>query len=225
MTMVAVTEGYRMWAPTYSEETAISSLENDAVKALTPTLAGRRLLDAGCGTGRRLRSAGAAIAIGVEPVPEMVAAGVAVDGPLRDVEIVTGDVRHIPMPSRAFDVVWCRLVLGHLPSIGEAYAELARVADCGATVVVSDFHAAAVEAGHRRSFRAGAKVIELEHYVHRAEDHIEAASVAGLVFRDMRESAIGPDVRSFYERAGKIGEYARHAGLPVVLTLSFRRER
>src|SRR4051794_41817696 len=81
MTMLAVTEGYRMWAPTYSEETAISSLENDAVKGLTPPLAGRRLLDAGCGTGRRLRSAGAAIAIGIEPVPEMVAAGVAVEGP------------------------------------------------------------------------------------------------------------------------------------------------
>ena len=41
----------------------------------TPPLAGLRLLDAGCWTGRRLRRTAAALAVGVDVSPEMLDAG------------------------------------------------------------------------------------------------------------------------------------------------------
>lgn len=217
-------DGYRLWAPSYSDETAISQLEDRLVSAITPPLGGLRLLDAGCGTGRRLRGAGAGKAVGLDVSSEMLAAGLAQDGPLAGTDLVVGDVRAMPFPARGFDVVWCRLVLGHLARIDEAYAELGRVADLGATVIVSDFHPAAHDAGHRRSFRAGGEVIELEHHVHRPEHHVDAARHAGLVLSQVREAVIGNDVQSFYESAGMGGVYPHHVGLPVVLALSFRRE-
>ena len=170
-----------------------------------------------------MRGTGAAVAIGLEPSGEMVAAGIASHGPLADAEIIAGDVRSMPFPDQAFDTVWCRLVLGHLPQIEQAYAELGRVADAGGTVVVSDFHPAAYAAGHRRTFRADGHVIEIEHFVHCIELHVEAAGAAGLSLLASREAAIGADVRAFYEQAGVAGLYARHAGLPVVLALSFRK--
>ena len=225
MRALKVDEGYRLWAPSYSDETAISFLEDRLVRAMTPPLGGLRLLDAGCGTARRLRGAVAAHAVGLEPSREMLAAGVAADGPLSDVAVAVADVRDIPFPARAFDVVWCRLVLGHLPRIDRAYAELARVADHGATIIVSDFHPAAVEAGHRRSFRSGGGSFEIEHYVHRHENHIEAARAAGLRLSEIRDCAIGHDVRSFYEKAGRLAAYPAHVGLPVVLALAFRKPR
>ena len=67
MTALAAAEAYRLWAPSYSEETAISFLEDKLVTAMTPPLRGLSLLDAGCGTGRRLRQSDAARAIGLEP--------------------------------------------------------------------------------------------------------------------------------------------------------------
>jgi malonyl-CoA O-methyltransferase len=109
--------------------------------------------------------------------------------------------------------------------IDVAYAEFARVADDGATVIVSDFHPAAVDAGHRRAFRVGAERYELQHYVHRPNDHISAARAAGLGLREIRDATIGSDVRSFYEGAGRLEAYSDHFGLPVVLALSFRKER
>ena len=225
MRPLSADEGYRLWAPTYSDETPISFLEDKLVNAMTPPLAGLRLLDAGCGTGRRLRGSGARFATGLEPSREMITAGLAAEGSLTGVELVVGDVRHIPLADKSFDVIWCRLVLGHLPALGEAYAEIARVADFGAAIIVSDFHPAAVDAGHRRSFRVGGGRFELEHHVHRPEDHIEAARSVGLGVREIRDAAIGSDVRSFYESAGRMDVYPDHFGLPVVLAISFRKER
>ena len=225
MNALAASEAYPLWAPTYSDETAISFLEDRLVRVLTPPLAGRRLLDAGCGTGRRIRGTNAAAAVGLEPCREMLAAGIAADGPPTGVDLVVGDMRDMPLQSGAFDVVWCRLVLGHLPEIRRAYEELARVAGAGATVIVSDFHAVAAEAGHRRSFRVDDELIEIEHYVHSWADHVDAAREAGLALEDMREAAIGNDVRPFYEDAGRLDSYPQHVGLPVVLALSFRKVR
>ena len=225
MSALAVREAYRQWAPSYSEETAISWLENQLVSDMTPPLGGLRLLDAGCGTGRRIEGAPAATRVGLDVSPEMLAAGIGGKAPCPHVQTLVGDVRDIPLELRSFDVVWCRLVLGHLPTIVAAYSELARVADDGAAVIVSDFHPAAVEAGHRRTFSTGSDPIEVEHYVHQVADHLAAARRVGLELTDRRDALIGEDVRPFYERAGKQGAYRDHVGLPVVLALAFRKGR
>lgn len=222
MTALPARDAYRLWAPTYVAETAITALECGLVDALTPPLAGLRLLDAGCGTGRRLQGAGAATAVGVDLSPEMLAAGNPQDDP--SVMLLEGDVRALPLIDSAFDVTWCRLVIGHLPDSTPAYAELARVTATGGTLVVSDFHPRAHQAGHRRTFRSDGVLHEVEHYVHTLPDHRAAATAVGLRLTEIREAPIGPAVRDYYERAGRLALYDEHVGLPVVLALAFRRE-
>jgi len=217
-------EAYRLWAPAYSAETAISLLEDRLVARLTPPLSRLRLLDAGCGTGRRLRAAGAASAVGVDISPAMIEAGAA-EIPLPHMHMMLGDIRALPVPDRAFDVVWCRLAIGHVADCGSVYAELARVADRGATVIVSDFHPDAYRAGHRRTFRHDEAIVEIEHHVHDVATHLAAAREAGLEEPVVREATVGPAVRSFYDEAGKSDLYQDHLGLPVVLALGFRRSR
>jgi malonyl-CoA O-methyltransferase len=222
--VLSARDGYRLWAPSYAHETAISHLDSRLVDALTPPLDGLRLLDAGCGTGRRLIGTGADLAVGVDLSPEMLDAGIGRGEPAPGVRTIVGDVRTMPLPDRGFDMLWCRLVIGHLPACAPVYAELARVADRGATVIVTDFHAAAYQAGHRRTFRDGAIVQEVEHHVHTEQAQLAAARAAGLHPVAVREAVIGPDVFPFYEKAGRAALYHEHAGLPVVLALAFRRE-
>lgn len=224
MSVLAARDAYRLWAPTYADENAITSLEQAIVAAMTPPLAGLRLLDAGCGTGRRLRGCGAASAVGVDLCPEMLDAGDEGEGCPADVRTMVGDVRALPLPDRGFDVIWCRLMIGHLPECRRAYAELSRVAEAGAWVIVTDFHPAAYAAGHRRTFRHQGVVHEVEHHVHQMSDHLVAARCAGLRLVEMREARIGPDVRHFYENAGRHALYEEHLSLPVVSALAFRRE-
>ena len=219
MAMLSAREAYRLWAPSYADETAISFLEAELAADLTPPLQGARLLDAGCGTGRRLQGTGASVAIGVDLCPEMLAAGAG-----GDFDTLVADVRDLPLPSAAFDVLWCRLVIGHLPDPAPVYAELGRVADAGARLVVTDFHPAAHAAGHRRSFRHDGEVHEIEHHVHDLAAHLVAARAAGWRLTEKREALIGPEVLSFYENAGRTALHARHLGLPVVLGLAFVKE-
>jgi malonyl-CoA O-methyltransferase len=211
-------DAYRLWAPTYGDENAVSWLEDRLVAEMTPPLSGLRLLDAGCGTGRRLRGTGAARAVGIDLSPEMLEAGGG-DGAL-----LVGDLRALPLADRAFDLIWCRLAIGHVADCRPVYSELARVASENARLIVTDFHPQAYAAGHRRSFRDRDGVVrEVEHHVHERADHLAAASAAGCHLIDMRAATIGPEVRRFYDEAGRGALYAQHAGLPVVLALAFSR--
>ena len=217
-------DAYRLWAPSYEAETAISFVDDRLVAALTPPLHGLRLLDAGCGTGRRLRTVdGAALAAGADLTWEMLAAGASADGKSGAL-LAAADVRALPFASAGFDVVWCRLVVGHLPDPVPAYAELGRVCAPGGTVVVTDFHPDAARAGHTRAFRApDGRVHDVEHHVHTVEDHVAAASAAGLELAEHRDGTIDDELEEFFARAGMMGRFAADYGLAVVLALSFRR--
>jgi malonyl-CoA O-methyltransferase len=220
---LAPLDAYRRWAPTYERETAITHLEDRLVAGMTPELSGRRLLDVGCGTGRRLRGTGAAEAVGVEPCREMIAAGAQAGPWPPEVRVLIGDVRALPLAPRAFDLVWCRLVLGHLIELHLAYAELARVTAPGGVVIVTDFHAAAHAAGHRRTFRDAAGVHEIVHHVHDIDAHRDAALEAGLALTEVATGPVGRRVRPFYEAAGRLADYDAQYGLPLVLALGFRK--
>ncbi len=218
MSALPAREAYRLWAPTYASETAVSFLENRLVEELGPSAAGRRLLDAGCGIARRLASAPAALAVGVDLTPEMLAHASGAPN------VAAASVTSLPFGDGEFDLVWCRLVLGHLSGISDAYREVARVCAPGGSVIVTDFHAEAVAAGHRRTFRdTQGDVREVEHHVHLADDHVRTAGEAGLALVDHRTGLVGPAVRQFYATAGRLDAYQSQLGLPIVLALAFRK--
>ncbi|HUM02716.1 MAG TPA: class I SAM-dependent methyltransferase [Thermoanaerobaculia bacterium] len=216
---------YRLWAESYDEENPLTTLDHRAAALLTPPLAGRTLLDAACGTARRLAfggSAGPRLAAGVDLVFEMLRRG-RTDRARRQTT-AAGDLRALPLRSSRFDVVWCRLAAGHLPRIAPLYRELARVLAPGGRAIVTDFHPAAVAAGHRRLFRdTSGKSHLVAHVVHEPEAHERAAAAEGLLLESRIDLPIGEEVRVFFERAGALYWYERDRGLPLLLALRFRR--
>ena len=223
MTVLNPAEGYARWAATYERETIVSQLDEQLVAALTPPLVGLRLLDIGCGTGRRMVAADAGSAAGVEPSWEMIAAGAASCLGRPELTVLQGHADDLPVAGQSFDVAWCRLVLGHVAELGPVYAEMARALLPGGTAIVSDFHPEAHAHGHRRTFRSDAGVWEIENHPHALADHIVAAEDAGLVLVDVAEATVGPVVRHFYANAGRLDLYKQHIGLPLVFALRFQR--
>jgi malonyl-CoA O-methyltransferase len=213
-------EAYRLWAPAYDAETAVSFLENRVVKELMGDAPVGSLIDVGCGRGRRMRESGASFAVGVDITAEMFDAA----APAERARLLVADLRALPVADGTFDVVWCRLVIGHVRDPAAALAELGRVCRPGGTVIVSDFHPAAVAAGHRRTFAdlLGA-VHEIEHHVHPPEVQVALAVSAGLFPAGRRDGVVGPAIRSFYAAAERLDVYEVQRGLPLVLALRFRR--
>ena len=205
-------EAYRLWAPSYAAETPTSFLDDELARVMLHDLPQTRLLDAGCGIGRRIADIPGAI--GIDASPEMLAAGGARN-------VMTGDVRSMPLASESFDMVWCRLVLGHISDPLRAYRELARVCMPGGYVFVTDFHPDAVAAGHRRTFtdQAG-NVHEIEHYVH--GNHAHLAEAAGLSLVAHKDGAIGPSIRDFYLRGIGLKALKKDTGLKLVAAFLFR---
>ena len=89
-------------APNYDVENPVTALDQIAVDQLTPPLTDRTLLDAGCGTGRRLPSpsdTGLRLAVGVDLVREMLLANR--DSAALRRAVLTGDVRAPTDPLQA----------------------------------------------------------------------------------------------------------------------------
>jgi malonyl-CoA O-methyltransferase len=217
MNVLSPREAYRLWAPTYAAETAISFLDEQLAGALSPPLRGLRLLDAGCGVGRRLNRAGASPAVGIDLSFEMLSAG-------RAETVAAADICALPFAAGQFDLIWCRLVLGHLPDADAAYSEMERVCAPGGHLFVTDFHADAVAVGHQRSFRDSNGVVHIvEHHMHDADAHKKAAELAGFELVEQQDGIIDEPVRSFYERSGRAVAYEKDKGLSVVAAFLFQR--
>jgi malonyl-CoA O-methyltransferase len=210
MSALNARDAYDLWAPSYHNETAVSHLENMLVGGMTPP---GRTLDVGCGSARRL------------PTDDSVGADLSFNM-LRharaSARLICADARALPFADASFDVVWCRLVLGHLPDLSLAYHELARVAR--RTVIVTDFHPSAAQAGHERTFRdAGNNLHAIEHYIHDVGAHASAALRSGLRIGEQRDGCVGPDVQPFYDAANRSDMYHAQIGLPLVLAMRLER--
>jgi malonyl-CoA O-methyltransferase len=167
-------------------------IEHRAVLDLLPPVAGRRVLDLACGSGRYLRvlaELGASKAIGCDASPEMLRRTRDSGRP-----VVQGDLRRLPFVDAAFDVVVCGLAVGDVADLPTVVAEMARVLAPAGVAVWSDLHPAGAASGWKRTFRArDGRLYAVRHHVHRVDDHVAACGAAGLVVDRMVEPVVDFD--------------------------------
>ncbi len=107
---------------------------------------GETVLDVGCGTGSLLIEAARQMGSGermhgVEPSPEMLAHARRKAKPfIAESNLVQGSGDHIPFPDVSFDVVFCTMVLHHLPAAMQvaAIGEMCRVVRPGGRMIIVD---------------------------------------------------------------------------------------
>jgi malonyl-CoA O-methyltransferase len=186
------TVAYRLWAPTYPPvaHTPLMRLEERAVRALLPDLQRAIVVDVGCGTGRYLelaRVSGAAQLAGIDPSAAMLDR---VRVP--SARLVRAGVEALPLRSAIADVTICALTLGHVQSLGRAFAELARITRPGGLLICSELHPIGATLGWRRTFTAEGQRFAVRDAGHSLEAWLTASAAAGWTLQERAEPVLQP---------------------------------
>jgi SAM-dependent methyltransferase len=213
--------GYRLWSAQYDETpNPLLALEMRVLSERLGDIGGRRILDAGSGTGRWMnwaQSRGAHV-FGIDACREMVLKAEGKPG-LRGRSAVA-DIRSIPLKDDAVDLAICSFTMGYLLSPDEILPELARVSR---RLIVSDLHPDAVRRGWTRSFRAGNQVYELLHFPHSIAALDNCARKAGLVPEWRTAAPFAEPEREIFRRAGKENMFEEARLISVVLITVWRK--
>lgn len=211
--------GYDLWAETYDDASgALRALEEVEVDRLLEEVAGLRVLDAGCGTGRhavRLAGRGAAVT-GVDFSEGMLARASAKPG-AEGARWVRHDLEQPPLPfeAGAFERVVSGLVLDHIERLEPFLRELRRVCAVGGRVVLTVVHPAVLLKGlsSRLKDPATGELILPAYYPHQVSDYVMAAMRAGLRLEELCERA------ATEELVARVPGAAAYLGWPLLLAI------
>lgn len=211
---VSTRAGYDRWASSYDSGNPLTKLEEPVLKRLLGPVAGLRVLDAGCGTGRHavdLARRGAEVT-GVDFSSGMLGRAIAAaEAAGVTAELLAHDLsKPLPFDDGGFDRVISCLVLEHVKNLDSFFAELARVCRAGGFLVITAMHPAMFLKGSSARFRdprTGDKVRPRSYFAQRLSHYVMAGLRAGLT------------VDALEEHDGR-GE---HAGWPMLVALKLRR--
>jgi SAM-dependent methyltransferase len=210
-----IAEGYARWAPTYDammdERLDLDLL--DASPRLRTRVAGARVVDLGCGTGRVgtwLRANGAREVIGVDLSKEML------ERAPRELytQTVVAPITATGLAAGTFDGAISSMVLDHVADLAGFFAEAHRLLRPGGWLAVVDFHPFFMMRGVPTHFASGDTQVAIENHIHALRDFFQLA--AGFVVEEFEERFVTD------EWADAVPGYRKHVGLPVTHAWLYR---
>jgi malonyl-CoA O-methyltransferase len=220
-------EGYDRWSEIYdNDQNPLVALEEPELDRALGDVAGLRIADIGCGTGRhtlRLLARGARVS-GLDFSAGMMERARAKLAARPEEERARADLRlhdlaeRLPFEDGQLDRLVCALVLDHVAELGALFREFRRVVRREGRVVVSVMHPAMNLRGVEARFvdpKTGREV-RPRSVTHQIADYVQAAIGAGLAVERLGEHAVDDALAARLPRARK------YLGWPMLLMLELR---
>jgi SAM-dependent methyltransferase len=215
-----VAASYDAWSATYDrDDNPMIAMADRALSCLMPHVAGARVLELGCGTGRNaaaLLAGGAAQYVGVDGSAGMLAQARRRIGDHRATWIHADLLDELP-GVHGIDLVLFSLVLEHVSPLAPAFARAASALVSGGLVCALEIHPSLRAGGTQAHFRIGDREVPVVSYPHTTDDYATAVAAAGL---DLVTTTDWYATRADLTASRKLG---KHLGRPVLMTLSARR--
>jgi SAM-dependent methyltransferase len=222
---VSVEEGYARWAPTYDQTpNPLLALEQRCLLPLLPDVAGKRVLDLACGTGRwleKLLAARPASGFGIDFSAAMLAVAQE-KAPLAG-RLARADCLQLPFPSDVFDLAVCSFAMEHISNLSEVAGEWSRVLKQSADLFITGLHPAAYATGWRAGFRDGQDAMQIDAVPYSAKEISAVFRGAGFALWHTLECFVGEPERPLFAYAGKGRFFNAARGVPAIMISHFRR--
>jgi ubiquinone/menaquinone biosynthesis C-methylase UbiE len=183
-----IAANYDEWAETYDTvQNRTRDLAGEALREVNPSIAGRVVVEIGCGTGRNThwlaqQSEGPAEIIALDFSEGMLErARTRVHDPR--VRFLQHDIRAgWPLSDDSADLVIVMLVLEHVRHLQPVFSEAARVLRAGGELFVCELHPARQMLGKQAQFTSAAtgELKLVEAFLHRTEDYRMALAAVGF---------------------------------------------
>jgi len=214
-------EGYDLWADSYDDlDNPLVAMASLARERLAATVAGARVLELGCGTGRNrafFLEAGARTYVGVDASAGMLGRARSLQADDRCRWIEADVTRPLPADLRGFDLVVSSLVLEHVEDLAPVFRNASAAVREGGRMVIHELHADLRAEGTRAHFRAGGREHVLPSYPHDAREYEAELAAAGWEVEDIT-SWVATEAAC---RAS--AKLAKHLGKPVLVEVTARR--
>ncbi len=217
--------GYDAWAAGYDaqDNPMIAAVERHLDTHRLP-VAGARVLDIGCGTGRtiaRTLTEGAAFVLGIDASPKMLARAaerLAVPIAAGRTALMQIDIARpwsgVPAD---FDLAVITLVLEHSATVSPILDHVARHLAPGALLFIAEIHPDMLRTDLGGHFERDGVTYSLPSYVHDREEFGSALAAAGC------DAPMFDEVRADAATIAAIPKFAKRQGDGVLLTLRARR--
>ena len=221
-------EIYSLWAEVYDEQpNPLLSLEDRILGALMPEVAGREVLDLGCGTGRwlaRLAQKAPSNLQGIDISAEMLERASQKLG--HRARLYQGDCATTPFPANSADIVIASFVVSHLIDPKHLAEQISKVLRADGSAFVSDLHPDTVERlGWSRSFRSQHGLVHLGAENWRLPFLTSLFEQAGLEVAAHIEARFGPPELDLLRKAGRSSVTEAASKHPAIYVLQLRRKQ
>jgi malonyl-CoA O-methyltransferase len=182
-------DGYNLWAKSYQRESnPIKKFSDQFILDHLPSIKGKTVLDAGCGSGKFCEIAEQREAkkiVGIDLSPEMIAIS---KKNCNYAVFSIGDITKIDLPENEFDLVICALVLGHQEKLDPSLSKLIKSVTANGLLLITDFHPYLTMNRNKRTFKGeDDKLYEIKHYLHHFEDYFECVKENNASIRSLNE--------------------------------------
>jgi malonyl-CoA O-methyltransferase len=221
---IAASDGYRLWSRTYDiDPNPLLALESRILSHRLDGLAGKLVMDVGCGTGRWMLHATERLAgaVGVDSCIEMLE--VAGGKPRLCGRLVQADCCTLPFRDAVADIAICSFTFGYVSDPSTALGEMARITKPGGTLFITELHPETRTRGWRRTFRVGRLLYELQAHAVDREQLLRWGYAAGLVARDICEPHMGEPEAALMQQAGRGDRFKEISAIPAILCIEWER--
>jgi malonyl-CoA O-methyltransferase len=184
---------YDLWSASYDDDKNVTrDLDAEVVRRAPLEIAGRNVLELGCGTGKNTQwlAAQARRVVGMDFSAGMLARARERLAQQEHVQLVQHDVREPwSVKDASVDLVIGNLVLEHVQALGPVFREAARVLRSGGQLFISELHPYRQWRGGQAHFAdaaSGERVCVAAH-VHSVAEYVNGGLEAGLVLRHLGE--------------------------------------